>query len=42
MRNKVVVGSGNITVYKEDDASEAWTGTVDNITDVEVNPTGGS
>lgn len=42
MRNKVVVGSGNITVYKEDDASTAWTGTVDNITDVEVNPTGGS
>lgn len=42
MRNKVVVNAGSITVYKEDDASEAWTGTVDNITDVEVNPTGGS
>ena len=42
MRNKVVVGSGSITIYKEDDATQAWTGSVDNITDVTVNPTGGS
>jgi hypothetical protein len=42
MRNKVVVNAGNITVYKEDDASEAWAGTVSNTANVTVNPTGGS
>jgi hypothetical protein len=42
MRNKVVVNAGNITVYKEDDVSEAWAGTVSNTANVTVNPTGGS
>jgi hypothetical protein len=42
MRNKVVVTGGSVTVYKEDDATTAWTGSVSNITDVTVNPTGGS
>jgi hypothetical protein len=42
MRNKVVVNSGAITVYKEDDATQAWTGTLSNTADVTVNPTGGS
>lgn len=42
MRNKVVVNSGAMTVYKEDDAATAWTGSVSNTADVTVNPTGGS
>lgn len=42
MRNKVIVDSGNISVYKEDDITAAWEGTVSNITDVTVNPDGGS
>jgi hypothetical protein len=42
MRNKVVVGTGTMTVYKEDDATTAWTGTLSNTADVTVNPTGGS
>ena len=42
MRNKVSVGSGTMTVYKEDDATTAWTGTLSNTADVTVNPTGGS
>ena len=42
MRNKVIVDSGNISVYKEDDQTAAWEGTVSNITDVTVNPDGGS
>lgn len=41
MRNKVEVSSGSITVYKENDGDVAWTGTVSNITDVTVDPTGG-
>lgn len=41
MRNKVDVSSGSITVYKENDGDVAWTGTVSNITDVTVDPTGG-
>ncbi len=42
MRNKVVVNSGNIAVYKEDDAVAAWEGTLSNTADVTVNPDGGS
>ena len=42
MRNKVIVSSGNISVYKEDDSTAAWEGTVSNITDVTVNPDGGA
>jgi hypothetical protein len=42
MRNKVIVDNGNISVYKEDDSVAAWEGTVSNITDVTVNPDGGS
>ena len=42
MRNKVIVDSGNISVYKEDDVTAAWEGSVSNITDVTVNPDGGS
>jgi hypothetical protein len=42
MRNKVMVDNGTIAVYKEDDAVAAWEGTVSNITDVTVNPDGGS
>lgn len=41
MRNKVVVDSGSMTVYKEDDTDIAWTASVSNITNVEVDPTGG-
>lgn len=41
MRNKVIVDSGNISVYKEDDQTTAWEGTVSNTTDVTVNPDGG-
>jgi hypothetical protein len=42
MRNKVIVESGNISVYKEDDVTAAWEGSVSNTTDVTVNPDGGS
>lgn len=42
MRNKVSVATGTMTVYKEDDATVAWSGTVSNTSDVTVNPTGGS
>lgn len=42
MRNKVVVNSGGLTVYKEDDATTAWSGTLSNTANVTVNPTGGS
>ena len=42
MRNKVSVVTGTMTVYKEDDATIAWSGTVSNTSDVTVNPTGGS
>jgi len=42
MRNKVSVGSGTMTVYKEDDVTAAWTGTLSNTADVTVNPAGGS
>lgn len=41
MRNKVVVNNGSIVVYKENDIDSAWEGTVDNITNVTVNPDGG-
>lgn len=42
MRNKVSVSNGTMTVYKEDDATTSWTGTVSNTANVTVNPTGGS
>lgn len=42
MRNKVSVATGTMTVYKEDDSTVAWSGTVSNTSDVTVNPTGGS
>jgi hypothetical protein len=42
MRNKVIVNSGTISVYKEDDATAAWEGTLSNTADVTVNPDGGS
>ena len=41
MRNKVVVNNGSMVVYKENDIDSAWEGTVDNITNVTVNPSGG-
>ncbi len=41
MRNKVVVSSGSMVVYKEDDTSAAWEGTISNTADVTVNPDGG-
>lgn len=40
MRNKVSVGTGTMTVYKEDDTTIAWSGTVSNTSDVTVDPTG--
>ena len=40
MRNKVSVGTGTMTVYKEDDATVAWSGTVSNTSNVTVDPTG--
>lgn len=42
MRNKVIVNSGNISVYKEDDQTAAWEGTLSNTADVTVNPDGGT
>jgi hypothetical protein len=41
MRNKVSVATGTMTVYKEDDSTIAWSGTVSNTSDVTVDPTGG-
>ncbi len=41
MRNKVIVASGNISVYKEDDQTAAWEGTLSNTANVTVNPDGG-
>ena len=40
MRNKVSVATGTMTVYKEDDTTTAWSGTVSNTSDVTVDPTG--
>lgn len=42
MRNKIIVNTGTMTVYKEDDATPAWEGTISNTADVTVNPDGGS
>ena len=42
MRNKVSVSNGTMAVYKEDDTTAAWEGTVSNTADVTVNPDGGS
>ena len=42
MRNKVMVDSGTMAVYKEDDTTAAWEGTVSNTANVTVNPDGGS
>jgi hypothetical protein len=42
MRNKVVVNSGGLIVYKEDDSTTAWSGTLSNTANVTVNPVGGS
>ena len=41
MRNRAIVASGNISVYKEDDQTAAWEGTLSNTADVTVNPDGG-
>ena len=38
LRNKVSVGSGTMTVYKENDADTAWTGSLSNTSDVTVDP----
>jgi hypothetical protein len=38
MRNKVVVNSGVMTVYKEDDTATGWTATLSNTADVTVDP----
>jgi len=40
MRNKVSVATGTMTVYKENDSTIAWSGTVSNTSDVTVDPTG--
>lgn len=42
MRNRVIVASGNISVYKEDDQTAAWEGTLSNTANVTVNPDGGT
>jgi hypothetical protein len=42
MRNKVIVNSGTISVYKENDLDAAWEGTLSNTANVTVNPDGGS
>jgi hypothetical protein len=42
MRNKVMVNTGTMAVYKEDDTTAAWEGTISNTADVTVNPDGGS
>jgi len=36
MRNKVSVGTGTMSVYKEDDSAVAWTGSLSNTADVTV------
>ena len=41
MRNRVIVNSGTMSVYKEDDQTAAWEGTMSNTADVTVNPDGG-
>ena len=41
MRNRVIVSSGTMSVYKEDDQTAAWEGTLSNTADVTVNPDGG-
>lgn len=38
LRNKVSVGSGTMTVYKENDVDTAWTGSLSNTSDVTVDP----
>jgi peptidyl-tRNA hydrolase len=38
MRNKVVVSTGNMTVFKEDDTNTAWTGTLSSTADITVDP----
>lgn len=38
MRNKVSVGNGTMTVYKENDSDAAWTGSLSNTADVTVDP----
>jgi hypothetical protein len=38
LRNKVAVSSGTMTVYKENDADTAWTGSLSNTSDVTVDP----
>jgi hypothetical protein len=38
LRNKVSVASGTMTVYKENDADTAWTGSLSNTSDVTVDP----
>jgi len=38
MRNKVAVGTGTMSVYKEDDSAVAWTGSLSNTADVTVDP----
>ena len=38
MRNKVSVGTGTMSVYKEDDSEVAWTGSLSNTADVTVDP----
>jgi hypothetical protein len=40
MRNKVSVATGTMTVYKENDSTIAWSGTVSNTSNVTVDPTG--
>ena len=39
MRNKVVVSNGTMTVYKENDSTVSWSGTVSNTANVTVDPT---
>lgn len=41
MRNRVIVNSGTMSVYKEDDQTAAWEGTLSNTANVTVNPDGG-
>lgn len=41
MRNRVIVSSGTMSVYKEDDQTAAWEGTLSNTANVTVNPDGG-
>lgn len=41
MRNRVIVNSNTISVYKENDLDAAWEGSISNTSDVTVNPDGG-